>query len=136
MHTTKFESFTLLHDGDLNGPMYAVGKDDVRIVVTLKKLQEALLPASGDEWLAVSGPDGDMHDRHDVTAPEFEEIRDGDWAIATIQVKRADLHECLIRARQEKITRLTEDLEVADTWQFRDIINKLDEVVERLTDLV
>lgn len=135
MHTTDFDSFSLIHDGDYSGTMY-LSTEHVCVIVTAKSMEDALRAGTpGAERIDISGPNHEHHDRDEVfEAPEYDTIKAGPWEIACIKVHRADIERALIFKRTTHLIDLLGQYDGADI-PFDAAVRGLDEMLVQLASI-
>lgn len=133
MHSTRLDSATLFHDGDFDGCMYLLVDGAQGIVVTGRMLDEALASSPEDaQWLELTGPSQQFHDRHAVTAaPDYDRLLPGDWTMLTLRVARADVASFMVFQRATRIARAAEQLS-APPAGVQTMLADLDGVVRTL----
>lgn len=107
MHATTLSSCRLFHDGDFDGCMYltvpAGSQEAYRGIVVTRTMLERALAADTAPVIALTGPNGDLHDRHAVTQPTYAELAPGDWTTLTVHADRADIERFVLWHRVRQI---------------------------------
>jgi len=114
--------------------MYLVDFHGVEIVTTIESLFAALEHQPEGEFIAITGPDAEKHDRFEVTAPTYKEISPGSWSCRTVQIARSDLEAFLVYARTRALENAVSALDLAEE-PYAVVIERLDRAISAVAAL-